>query len=63
LVSAAADGEADRVLRQAPLQIYFPQSGVQASIFAPYLCGIKGLLAAIMGVGGGFIMVPMMVYI
>jgi hypothetical protein len=47
-----------------PLQIYFPKSGVQASIFAPYLlCGIKGILAAIMGVGGGFIMVPMMVYI
>jgi len=47
-----------------PLQIYFPKSGVQASIFAPYLlCGLKGILAAIMGVGGGFIMVPMMVYI
>jgi hypothetical protein len=47
-----------------PFQIYFPESGVQASVFAPYiLCAIKGLLAAIMGVGGGFIMVPMMVYI
>lgn len=47
-----------------PFQTYFPRSGVQASVLAPYiLCGIKGLLAAIMGVGGGFIMVPMMVYI
>ncbi|MCW5979804.1 MAG: sulfite exporter TauE/SafE family protein [Bryobacteraceae bacterium] len=52
------------VFGKLPLQINFPQSGIQASIFAPYLlCGIKGLLAAIMGVGGGFIMVPMMVYI
>lgn len=52
------------VFGKLPLQIYFPKSGVQASIFAPYLlCAIKGLLAAIMGVGGGFIMVPMMVYI
>ncbi len=52
------------VFGKLPFQIDFPQSGVQASVLAPYiLCGIKGLLAAIMGVGGGFIMVPMMVYI
>ena len=52
------------IFGKLPFQIYFPESNVQASIFAPYiLCAIKGLLAAIMGVGGGFIMVPMMVYI
>jgi len=52
------------IFGRLPLQIYFPKSDVHASIFAPYLlCGIKGVLAAIMGVGGGFIMVPMMVYI
>ncbi len=47
-----------------PFEIDFPESGVRASVLAPYLlCAIKGVLAAIMGVGGGFIMVPMMVYI
>lgn len=52
------------VFGRLPFQIRFPQSGVHASVFAPYvLCAITGLLAAIMGVGGGFIMVPMMVYI
>ncbi|MBI4876009.1 MAG: sulfite exporter TauE/SafE family protein [Acidobacteria bacterium] len=52
------------VFGRLPFQIYFPKSGIHASIFAPYLlCGLLGILAAIMGVGGGFIMVPMMVYI
>ncbi|MEW5984706.1 MAG: sulfite exporter TauE/SafE family protein [Acidobacteriota bacterium] len=47
-----------------PLQMQFPRSGVQHSIFLPFvLCAMVGVLAAIMGVGGGFIMVPMMVYL
>jgi len=33
-------------------------------VFVPFvLCALVGILAAIMGVGGGFIMVPMMVYL
>ena len=41
----------------------FPKSGVTLSIFLPLILGIfVGILAAIMGVGGGFIMVPVMVY-
>jgi len=52
------------VFAKLPFEIDFPESGVRASILAPFiLCSIKGVLAAIMGVGGGFIMVPMMVYI
>ena len=42
----------------------FPRSGVQMSILMPLVLGtFVGVLAAIMGVGGGFIMVPVMVYL
>lgn len=52
------------ILGRAPFQIDFPRSQVRHSILVPFfMCGLVGILAAIMGVGGGFIMVPMMVYI
>ena len=51
-------------LARLPLQMSFPRSNVQHSAFVPFfLCALVGMLAAIMGVGGGFIMVPMMVYL
>lgn len=51
-------------LTHLPLQMRFPRSGVSHSVFVPFvLCSLVGILAAIMGVGGGFIMVPMMVYL
>ncbi len=47
-----------------PWQIEFPRSGVRHSILVPmFLALIVGILASIMGVGGGFIMLPMMVYL
>jgi uncharacterized membrane protein YfcA len=53
-----------RLLSRLPLQMQFPRSGVQHSVFVPFvLCAMVGVLAAVMGVGGGFIMVPMMVYL
>ncbi len=52
------------LLSKLPFQLYFPHSKVQHSVFVPFaLCALVGILAAIMGVGGGFIMVPMMVYL
>ncbi len=52
------------ILSRLPFQIDFPHSGVRHSIFVPFtLCALVGILAAIMGVGGGFLMVPMMVYL
>ena len=51
-------------LNKLPFQMDFPRSQVRHSILLPFcLCGMVGILAAIMGVGGGFIMVPMMVYL
>jgi uncharacterized membrane protein YfcA len=57
-------GTARQLLSRLPLQMKFPRSRVQHSILVPFfLCALVGVLAAIMGVGGGFIMVPMMVYL
>jgi uncharacterized membrane protein YfcA len=47
-----------------PWQMHFPRSGIRHSVILPFaLCVLVGILAAVMGVGGGFIMVPMMVYL
>lgn len=50
-------------LKNLPLQIYFEKSAVAHSLFVPiFFGGIVGILAGIMGVGGGFLMIPVMVY-
>ena len=53
-----------RFLASLPLQSRFEKSGVTHSLIVPIFFGwIVGVLAAVMGVGGGFLMVPVMVYI
>ncbi|MFN3406554.1 MAG: sulfite exporter TauE/SafE family protein [Caldimicrobium sp.] len=52
-----------RFLRTLPFQTYYQKSGVTHSLLVPIFLGaFVGILAAIMGVGGGFLMVPVMVY-
>lgn len=47
-----------------PFKMRFRVSGLYISAIPPILVGILvGILAAIMGVGGGFIMVPAMIYL
>jgi uncharacterized membrane protein YfcA len=47
-----------------PLKIRFRVSGLYISVLPPVAVGLfVGLLSAIMGVGGGFIMVPAMIYL
>jgi uncharacterized protein len=47
-----------------PLKVKFRTSGLYISVIPPLLVGaLVGLLAAIMGVGGGFVMVPAMIYL
>ncbi|MGO4914052.1 sulfite exporter TauE/SafE family protein [Pseudogemmobacter sp. W21_MBD1_M6] len=47
-----------------PLKMRFRISGLYISVIPPLLIGLLvGVLAAIMGVGGGFIMVPAMIYL
>ncbi|MEJ2216648.1 MAG: sulfite exporter TauE/SafE family protein [Gemmatimonadota bacterium] len=53
-----------KVLRKLPLQMSFAVSGTQTSALAPFVLGaFVGVLAAIMGVGGGFILIPAMAYL
>ena len=53
-----------RLMKSLPGQMFFEKSGVEMSFLMPLVMGIfVGILAAIMGVGGGFIMVPVMVYL
>ena len=47
-----------------PFKMKFRASGLYISVIPPLLVGlVVGVLAAIMGVGGGFIMVPAMIYL
>ncbi|MFO6464779.1 sulfite exporter TauE/SafE family protein [Jannaschia sp. KMU-145] len=68
---ARAKGPAPRTVRRQrgwihalPLKMKFRTSGLYISVLPPLLVGLfVGVLAAIMGVGGGFIMVPAMIYL
>jgi uncharacterized membrane protein YfcA len=65
VVEAAEEKESavGRFLKSIPLQTRFEKSGVTHSALVPIVLGtFVGILAAIMGVGGGFLMVPVMVY-
>ena len=51
-------------LEYLPLKLKFRHSGIYISIILPISVGIiTGFLASLMGVGGGFIMVPAMIYL
>jgi len=53
-----------KFVKALPWQTHFEKSGIELSILMPLGLGVfVGVLAAIMGVGGGFIMVPVMVYL
>jgi uncharacterized protein len=52
------------LLARLPWQMDFPRSGVRHSILIPLvLAVVAGILASVMGVGGGFIMLPLMIYL
>lgn len=51
-------------IHNLPFKMKFRTSGLYISVFPPLLVGMGvGILAAIMGVGGGFILVPAMIYL
>jgi uncharacterized membrane protein YfcA len=51
-------------IHNLPLKTKFRTSGLYISVIPPLIVGVAvGILAAIMGVGGGFIMVPAMIYL
>jgi uncharacterized membrane protein YfcA len=62
------EGERAEPSRRSPLplpwKVHFSRSRVTVSALLPIMIGfLVGVLAAIMGVGGGFIMVPALVYV
>ncbi len=53
-----------RIFSVLPLKMNFHRSGLHTSAIFPFSIGtIVGIMAALLGVGGGFIMVPAMIYI
>ncbi len=52
------------VFQKLPLKVHFHRSGIHTSAIFPFGIGTTvGIMAALLGVGGGFIMVPAMIYI
>jgi len=52
------------LVHRLPLKMKFRTSGLYISVIPPVMIGAAvGFLAAVMGVGGGFIMVPAMIYL
>jgi uncharacterized membrane protein YfcA len=63
-VGTKKESKIGMLLKSLPFQTRFEKSGVTHSIIVPIFLGcLVGILAAIMGVGGGFLMVPIMFYI
>jgi uncharacterized membrane protein YfcA len=63
-VKVEKESKVGAFLKSLPFQTHFEKSGVTHSVLVPIILGaFVGILAAIMGVGGGFLMVPIMFYI
>jgi uncharacterized membrane protein YfcA len=68
---AAVEGSGTRLSRflvkwfeHWPLQMSFERAGLRTSVLFPSIASaFVGFLTALMGVGGGFVMVPMMIYV
>jgi uncharacterized membrane protein YfcA len=59
-----AEPKLGRAFGKLPLKMHFTRSGIHTSAIFPFSIGaIVGIMAALLGVGGGFIMVPAMIYI
>jgi len=53
-----------RFVDNLPWQVYFPKSQISVSILTPVILSIGiGILVSLMGIGGGFLMIPAMIYI
>lgn len=52
------------LLNRLPGRMYFEVSGIESSVISLFGLGaVIGVLSALMGVGGGFIMLPVMIYL
>lgn len=61
---AASTSSGRRWMQYLPWQTHYPVSGVRMSALGPLVLGAAvGIMTSLMGVGGGFIMVPVMIYL
>lgn len=52
------------IAHKLPFRMRFPRSGLYISVIPPLVLGfLVGALAAVMGIGGGFILIPAMIYL
>jgi uncharacterized membrane protein YfcA len=62
--SSMLNRPAKALAHRLPFRLKFPRSGLYISVLPPLALGFGiGVLAAIMGVGGGFIIIPAMIYL
>lgn len=62
--SAAKEPDPNSWIYRWPLQFDFPASKLRITLLLPLMVGVgSGMLVSLMGIGGGFIMIPAMVYI
>jgi hypothetical protein len=62
--AVASEPKLAKLFTKLPLKMHFERSGLYTSAVFPFTIGtIVGIMAALLGVGGGFIMVPAMIYI
>lgn len=53
-----------RWVKHLPIQMHFKRSNITHSMLLPIAVGVlSGLLVGLLGIGGGFIMLPMMLYV
>lgn len=64
VAAAPSEPRLAKLFARLPLRMHFARSGLHTSAIFPFSIGtIVGIMAALLGVGGGFIMVPAMIYI
>jgi uncharacterized membrane protein YfcA len=63
-VAEVSEPKLGKLFSKLPLKMHFHRSGLHTSAIFPFSIGTAvGIMAALLGVGGGFIMVPAMIYI
>ena len=51
-------------INKLPFKMYFPKSNIEISLLIPLIIGVfAGSLVSMMGIGGGFVIIPAMIYI